>query len=58
MRSNDFNICPSCSYLNTCVLTAHKDTVWSCSEFEEMKPLKAKNTPVKKPVPQFLHFNH
>ena len=30
-----FNICPSCMYLSTCVLTAQKDNVWSCSEFDE-----------------------
>ncbi len=32
---NPFNICPSCSHSSTCVLTAQKDKVWSCSEYDE-----------------------
>jgi len=32
---NQFNICPSCMHRNNCVLTAQKDKVWSCSEFDE-----------------------
>lgn len=34
---NHFNICPSCLHRNNCVLTAQKDKVWSCSEFDEQK---------------------
>lgn len=34
MKTNHFNICPSCIYRDTCVLTAQKDKVWSCSEFD------------------------
>ncbi|MBU2922259.1 hypothetical protein KO504_12980 [Winogradskyella psychrotolerans] len=34
---NHFNICPSCMHRNDCVLTAQKDKVWSCSEFDEIK---------------------
>lgn len=34
---NQFNICPSCMHCSTCVLTAQKDKVWSCSEFDEIK---------------------
>jgi hypothetical protein len=29
------NICPSCIHRNTCALTAQKDKVWSCSEYDE-----------------------
>lgn len=32
---NHINICPSCIHRNTCVLTAQKDKVWSCSEYDE-----------------------
>ncbi len=32
---NHINICPSCMHRNSCVLTAQKDKVWSCSEFDE-----------------------
>jgi hypothetical protein len=32
---NHINICPSCVHLKNCVLTAQKDKVWSCSEYEE-----------------------
>lgn len=35
---NHFNICPSCIHRNNCVLTAQKDKVWSCSEFDEEMP--------------------
>ncbi|MCL5128424.1 hypothetical protein [Algibacter sp. L4_22] len=35
MNANRFNICPSCIHQNTCVLTAQKDKVWSCSEYDE-----------------------
>ncbi|MDG5491186.1 hypothetical protein [Psychroserpens sp. SPM9] len=35
---NHFNICPSCMHRNSCVLTAQKDKVWSCSEFDEETP--------------------
>lgn len=45
---NHFNICPSCLHRNNCALTAQKDKVWSCSEFDELKP---KETIIKK-LPQ------
>ncbi len=32
---NHINICPSCIHRNSCVLTAQKDKVWSCSEYDE-----------------------
>ena len=35
MPVNQFNICPSCVHRKTCVLTAQKDKVWSCSEYDE-----------------------
>ena len=37
---NHINICPSCMHRNSCVLTAQKDKVWSCSEFDEDLPNK------------------
>lgn len=41
MKSNQFNICPSCKHITTCVLTDRKDLVWSCSEYDELilKPM-------------------
>ena len=33
---NHFNICPTCKYIDGCVLTTQKDKVWSCSEFSEI----------------------
>lgn len=35
MNVNPFNICPSCAFISTCVLTENKAKVWSCSEFVE-----------------------
>jgi len=35
MKSNPFNICPTCNHSETCVLTDQKSQVWSCSEYEE-----------------------
>lgn len=40
MNAKHFNICPSCIHRNTCVLTAQKDKVWSCSEYDEALPNK------------------
>ncbi len=37
MNANPFNICPSCTYEETCVLTQSKEKVWSCSEYNEVK---------------------
>lgn len=34
---SSFNICPSCMHQNSCVLTAQKDKVWSCSDYDEVK---------------------
>lgn len=46
---NQFNICPSCVHRNNCVLTAQKDKVWSCSEFDEQKPNKTLFEKVQQP---------
>lgn len=35
MKSNPFNICPTCMHRETCVLTQQKNQVWSCSEYDE-----------------------
>ncbi|MDN3492834.1 hypothetical protein [Winogradskyella bathintestinalis] len=35
---NHLNICPSCVHRNDCVLTAQKDKVWSCSEYDALTP--------------------
>lgn len=35
MKSNTFNICPSCIHIAYCVFTHDKSQVWSCSEHEE-----------------------
>jgi len=35
MKSNPFNICPTCIHKETCVLTQQKNQVWSCSEYDE-----------------------
>ncbi|TVZ26890.1 hypothetical protein JM83_1888 [Gillisia sp. Hel_I_86] len=35
MKSNLFNICPTCVHRETCVLTQQKNQVWSCSEYDE-----------------------
>jgi len=35
MKTNHFNICPTCMHQKTCVLTAQKDEVWECSEYDE-----------------------
>ena len=46
---NHFNICPNCMHRKYCVLTAQKDKVWSCSEFDESKPNETMNKNVQKP---------
>jgi len=38
-----FNICPSCKHFNTCVLTTHKEEVWSCSEYDNADVSEVKN---------------
>ena len=49
---NHFNICPSCMHRSTCVLTAQKDKVWSCSEYDETPNIgevsNSSNTPKQK----------
>lgn len=35
MKTHSFNLCPSCLYKNSCVLTTLKSQVWSCSEYDE-----------------------
>lgn len=42
MNTNPFNICPSCTEVNTCVLTKSKEKVWSCSEYNEVSEEKTK----------------
>ncbi|PZX43561.1 hypothetical protein LX97_00562 [Nonlabens dokdonensis] len=55
MKPNTFNICPTCIFRNTCVLTTQKNQVWSCSEYQEgkaekqVKPIKTK---LKKAQPE------
>ncbi|WP_431134623.1 hypothetical protein [Psychroserpens mesophilus] len=44
-----FNICPSCVHLNNCVLTSQKDQVWSCSEFDDVKPNETTTKIVQQP---------
>lgn len=41
MKTNQFNICPSCMHITTCVLTKQKSLVWACSEYDELivKPM-------------------
>ncbi|WP_157757619.1 hypothetical protein [Pseudalgibacter alginicilyticus] len=34
MKLSQFNICPSCLHVSTCLLTNQKNQVWSCSEYE------------------------
>ena len=46
---NQFNICPSCIHLNDCVLTAQKDKVWSCSEFDETESSNVDLSKVQQP---------
>ncbi|GEQ86299.1 hypothetical protein ULMS_18070 [Patiriisocius marinistellae] len=49
MKLNQVNICPSCIYKDTCVLTMQKNKVWSCSEYEEGSEIfKTESTPVVK----------
>ncbi len=36
MKAKQFNICPSCMHVATCVLTDQKNLVWSCSEYDEL----------------------
>lgn len=38
MTTNPFNICPTCDHVKTCVLTEMKEQVWSCSEYDEVRP--------------------
>lgn len=46
MKSNPFNICPTCVHRETCVLTQQKNQVWSCSEYDEdIMELKKSNSP-------------
>lgn len=34
MKTNSFNICPTCMHKETCILTDQKSQVWSCSEYD------------------------
>ena len=43
MKTNELNICPDCVHFKTCVLTTHKEKVWSCSEFENAQFLDLAN---------------
>lgn len=46
MNTNPFNICPSCTEINTCVLTKSKEKVWSCSEYNEVSTEEVKKKEV------------
>lgn len=46
---NHVNICQSCLHLNNCVLTAQKDKVWSCSEFDQDLPKQNNFETIQKP---------
>lgn len=35
MNLNKPNLCPACIHKKVCVLTSQKESVWSCSEYEE-----------------------
>ena len=37
MKSNNFNLCPTCTHNYDCVLTEQKELVRSCSEFDEVQ---------------------
>ncbi len=49
MKTNSFNICPTCMHKDTCVLTEQKSQVWSCSEYDEAL-FEDKNEP--SPIPE------
>jgi hypothetical protein len=51
MNINHFNICPSCIHNSTCVLTAQKDKVWSCSEYDHTLPDETQEDTL--PQPEF-----
>lgn len=46
---NHFSICMSCIYSNSCLLTAQKDKVWSCSEFDDIEPSQVTMKNVQRP---------
>lgn len=35
MKANPFNLCARCYHITSCVLTHQKNSVWSCSEFDD-----------------------
>ena len=41
MKTNPFNLCPTCIHVTTCVLTKQKHKVWSCSEYDDLTSLRA-----------------
>ena len=47
---NHFNICSSCINSNSCALTTQKEKVWSCSEYDEIRPHEATTDNIKQPV--------
>lgn len=49
-----FNICPDCIHRNYCVLTAQKDNVWSCSEFDACKPNQPTSKQIKQPEQELV----
>ncbi|SFI99143.1 hypothetical protein [Olleya namhaensis] len=52
-----FNICPDCIHRNYCVLTAQKDNVWSCSEFDAFnsgQPNQLTSEQVKQPEQELV----
>ncbi|PHR15183.1 MAG: hypothetical protein COA40_03415 [Aequorivita sp.] len=36
MNANPLNLCQKCVHLPTCILTHHHNSVFSCSEFDEI----------------------
>jgi len=51
---NHFNICPVCEHQSTCVLTAQKDKVWSCSEFDKRQPNQPISASIKQPEQELV----
>ncbi|KAA3651253.1 MAG: hypothetical protein DWP98_03385 [Bacteroidetes bacterium] len=48
MNSTGLNLCQSCVYLHSCVLTLQKEKVWSCSEYESNTTELSETKPPKK----------
>jgi|GEM_PF-2605284 len=44
MQASKLNLCPTCEHNASCVLTSQKETVWSCSEYDEYAGVAALTT--------------